>query len=110
MPRAQAAQLNLQALHEFLLSQQLLVKLHPARSRVHLLTQSHVAHEVAQLDARAEARAQLYAPGGEDGGGGEGGERGVRGAGILLNRDGVCRNRGGGGGMVVHGEAGWDTC
>ena len=62
MPRAQGTQLALQALHERLLLLQLLAQLYRARARVDLLAQRHVHQEVAQLEARAQARAQLDAP------------------------------------------------
>ena len=41
---------------------QLVAQLRHARARVHLLAQRHVHEEVAQLEARAQARAQLDAP------------------------------------------------
>jgi len=62
VPRAPGAQLAPQALHERLLLLQLLAQLHRARAHVDLLAQRHVHEEVAQLDTRAQARAQLNAP------------------------------------------------
>ena len=62
VPRTPGAQFPPQALHKRLLLLQLLAQLQRARARVDLLAKRHVHEEVAQLDTRAQARAQLNAP------------------------------------------------